>query len=895
MALYDFQQRAVDAACAHFDQDYTRVLCADEAGLGKTHVARGVLERLATEKLTEEAKKDNGGKTLQGWWNAFCQTNANAFNCAQTMKENRWGMVHDFLCCLDKESVWDSCLKKGTGNNYGGLMAKLRGIDWWKRYGKGKTQEDWVNFYISFVKGLQHLFVAENGGKRQTNWEFTMPTQRLPVEPFRALYVCCNLDIAAQNTTRLVPARQNCNRGKQDIVIGKKFVKGKEEDDIVTIDDRPDRLSVLWYYIENYPTPYLEIMPITATLMMNDTEGNMNERVKLKERFKLPIDIKNNMFTPEERKLTPEQRKLGEDETYRVYHPDLLIFDEFQNFGEIMHLANGQSIEFEEQKRLKQGDLDKATRTALQKQLKDKQDGLKRIQHFCQQYISKPGRDAAKLLMLSATPFHRLPQASDLSQADISEKGKTQLTLASIIQFMGGDYAVYQGQPTLADKENYLCDICGIYRTERIRLMGKDNAAYHLLECNGAKLLQFAAYLQAWGGGNVASEAIATTPHQRKVAVAYDKGGTYTLNNRLDNKIDPADHPRYQRLLDVVTADDADDVTEVYDPGRLRQPDMLHKLLWLPPVAPSRALGGVFKQYKHYSKTLVFSNLRMTPESVTELLNAHVSYRPMQLDRAALVNALNDYLRDNGAERFANCAGFAGVLADYLLRVGGSVFPIPSVAMVIRYCEDGCLADVLNEFAALQENSQIKDKEKLKAYQVKAVKEALNNKPLYHKLAVAMDNTNTSDCRTAFNTPFLPFVLMTTSIGTEGLDFHLYCNRLAHYTLPQSVVELEQKNGRIDRRRSLAQRRWWAAPGAKFRLDHHKDEMYDRSGGLVPDWDAGENQLHYYFFYEEYSHEHDELDALFEEQRTYRHALGVNKELVPDLLDLSPYSRSKKQ
>jgi len=42
--------------------------------------------------------------------------------------------------------------------------------------------------------------------------------------------------------------------------------------------------------------------------------------------------------------------------------------------------------------------------------------------------------------------------------------------------------------------------------------------------------------------------------------------------------------------------------------------------------------------------------------------------------------------------------------------------------------------------------------------------------------------------RRAFHSPFRPFVLMTASIGEEDLDFHLYCNRLAHYVLPGGEV-----------------------------------------------------------------------------------------------------------
>ena len=34
--------------------------------------------------------------------------------------------------------------------------------------------------------------------------------------------------------------------------------------------------------------------------------------------------------------------------------------------------------------------------------------------------------------------------------------------------------------------------------------------------------------------------------------------------------------------------------------------------------------------------------------------------------------------------------------------------------------------------------------------------------------------------RDAFNSPFRPFVLATTSVGQEGLDFHPYCYRVYH-------------------------------------------------------------------------------------------------------------------
>ena len=64
----------------------------------------------------------------------------------------------------------------------------------------------------------------------------------------------------------------------------------------------------------------------------------------------------------------------------------------------------------------------------------------------------------------------------------------------------------------------------------------------------------------------------------------------------------------------------------------------------------------------------------------------------------------------------------------------------------------------------------------------------------------------TEHIRSAFNSPFRPFVLATTSIGQEGLDFHLYCRKICHWNLPSNPVDLEQREGRINRYLCLAVR-----------------------------------------------------------------------------------------
>lgn len=63
----------------------------------------------------------------------------------------------------------------------------------------------------------------------------------------------------------------------------------------------------------------------------------------------------------------------------------------------------------------------------------------------------------------------------------------------------------------------------------------------------------------------------------------------------------------------------------------------------------------------------------------------------------------------------------------------------------------------------------------------------------------------------AFNSPFRPFVLATTSIGQEGLDMHRYCHEVYHWNLPANPVDLEQREGRVHRYKCYAIRRNLAA------------------------------------------------------------------------------------
>ncbi|PWQ95472.1 DEAD/DEAH box helicase [Leucothrix pacifica] len=75
------------------------------------------------------------------------------------------------------------------------------------------------------------------------------------------------------------------------------------------------------------------------------------------------------------------------------------------------------------------------------------------------------------------------------------------------------------------------------------------------------------------------------------------------------------------------------------------------------------------------------------------------------------------------------------------------------------------------------------------------------------KLSDEKGTKRISNVRDAFNSPFYPFVLNSTSIGQEGLDFHWYCLRIVHWNLPSNPIDIEQREGRVNRYKSLLVRR----------------------------------------------------------------------------------------
>jgi hypothetical protein len=95
--------------------------------------------------------------------------------------------------------------------------------------------------------------------------------------------------------------------------------------------------------------------------------------------------------------------------------------------------------------------------------------------------------------------------------------------------------------------------------------------------------------------------------------------------------------------------------------------------------------------------------------------------------------------------------------------------------------------------------------------------------------------TRKESVRAAFNSPFWPFVLVSTSVGQEGLDFHHYCHSVTHWNLPSNPVDLEQREGRIHRYKGHAVRKNVAAGFAAEVLTGPVRDVWESVFGMARD------------------------------------------------------------
>lgn len=186
------------------------------------------------------------------------------------------------------------------------------------------------------------------------------------------------------------------------------------------------------------------------------------------------------------------------------------------------------------------------------------------------------------------------------------------------------------------------------------------------------------------------------------------------------------------------------------------------------------------------------------------------------------------------------------------------------------------------------------------------------------------DVNRSINVRSAFNSPFRPFVLASASVGQEGLDFHWYCRKMIHWNLPSNPQNMEQREGRINRYKCLSVRRNIAKLYSKtFKWDDMFDKASTELKGdnpeMVPFWYLPLNDEHFNDIKPEkierivpmypMSEDESRYSRLIKVLSLYRLTMGqprqeellqmlegkISQDQIKQLLfDLSPYSRNRK-
>jgi hypothetical protein len=211
-----------------------------------------------------------------------------------------------------------------------------------------------------------------------------------------------------------------------------------------------------------------------------------------------------------------------------------------------------------------------------------------------------------------------------------------------------------------------------------------------------------------------------------------------------------------------------------------------------------------------------------------------------------------------------------------LARDDGS---IPYWRQALTYCVDGCLQGVLDEYVHVLRDhlgllagsigervteiaAEVIEAIELRTTRVgidhlarseagRTVKRESHNLRTHFALRFGDERsdegellTRKEQVRKAFNSPFWPFVLATTSVGQEGLDFHTYCHAVVHWNLPSNPVDYEQREGRVHRYKGHAVRKNIASRyGDEALGDGERDRwqaMFDMACAARP---AGESDI----------------------------------------------------
>jgi len=213
---------------------------------------------------------------------------------------------------------------------------------------------------------------------------------------------------------------------------------------------------------------------------------------------------------------------------------------------------------------------------------------------------------------------------------------------------------------------------------------------------------------------------------------------------------------------------------------------------------------------------------------------ANVAWRALRRVTAGVPEVSDDGVRRAAA---VIAAGFRSLFnrPEVMALLDGEGRKLPYWQSVLQYCLHGNLQAVLDEYLhhlvgnhgpmddqnLLELANDVRTVISLRVAPLQAVDPVRPGKVLHFNTRFALrygsargrlvtedgDVRRRGDVQAAFNSPFWPMVLASTSVGQEGIDFHWWCHSIVHWNLPANPADFEQREGRVHRFKGHAVRK----------------------------------------------------------------------------------------
>ena len=913
------------------------------------------------------------------------------------------------------------------------------------------TKKDNARFLVADEVGLGKTLVA-----REIIRKFLEDSSK---SSFTVVYICNNQLLAKKNLNKLVPEVSGWRRetppvSRLSLFPLEKFRPGKdgkesEEENICYFYALTPGTSFnitrgcgivqerkLLYYLAGQPED-----ENTITFYQQDAKNGWENcnfegiASTIKDELNQDAEYEKLLKIVSKKEDIPDKRRLLSRFGASLLNPDLVIFDEFQNYEQIF-IRDGN----------------------ISKDAADDEKEFRQEIDIINSVFSKLD-PAPKYLLLSATPFATFTTREELARGEVDLSSCD--AFCRLVDWLnsGGNFKS-QWEKYAEEFKNYCEELKKQDNPDSKQILQARDNIQKLISQIMSRTERPAELLKKLVSGIDLKTSVLKAPLANSRAelfsgegdlAEYEKyafkplsfmGEDYVAFKRHSNdwtkfleKIDAAMESPYMQKLNEIMSDSE---------GKLRP------LFWIPPSVPTLGLQGAFKNAADagYSKVLIFSQYRFIPRMISTGLsakfekdyennNSNQSYKffkDEELNFKVKPLLSPDFEENTGIEDIFSspaksvywafkklfqteddnlkqqCRLWSVLIAVALLR---NMFnKMAYVNAVVSdseknneskedkaacYCFMGCFADAAYEYMYLlsQELHSSNDIERINAigkqfYRVLQLR--TNNLKLYFEGAPGETeienhakkmNIHFADCfsekerstdsslspgsnegkkletlvaivnkvlgsnidreslskllpkespdrnkelQSAFNSPFKPFVLSTTSIGQEGLDFHWYCRKIMHWNLPSNPVDFDQREGRINRYGSFALRQTLAAEypqisptgtsdaessqsapsfsWEKFWNDWSNYSEKENAKGLIPYWlppesicSGQENKrcIERIVPFYPLSKEHLFIDDLLKMQAIYRMVIGHphQDELLSLLRSLSPEAQQK--